>query len=358
MLKVNMAFLEKTGEITGYSSTDQTNTSRLDKLSVPSAGAKLFYLSEDPDNVTSPLDGQHLWADDAVGYSGWVSSTYSDANGEFASGSEPTIVVTGESIEYLVLYPDIVENQYIMQVEVDGLLYNGDSERLVIVLGVPTTQVNIKVKKLNNPYQPVRVTAIDLGLSIDFTDDDIVDYNVGAQSQSDDDGIQYSVISRFGSVVLHNRENMFENLNDLDLLQKTVPIKIYIGNKQFGEYLLQDANLQIDSASASFNLTDKLINLDQINWRKDYYLEEEKDAKTFIDFIMNYIGEEYVFFDSSTEQIYTNTILTSAIIDTSNVKTVLNKLCEVTSSCIFINNQGKICIKYLENTSEEVSNDI
>ena len=354
MLRVHMAFLEKRGEITGYSSDDQTNTSRLSKLSVPSMGAKLFYLSEDPDNVTSPLDGQHMWADDNVGYSGWVSNTYSDAHGEFAEGSEPTIVVTGEGIEYIILYPDIVSNQHITQVEVDGLIYAGDSERLVIVLGVPVTQATIKVKKVNNPYQPVRVTGIDLGLTIDFTAEDIVDYNIGGQSQSDDDGIQYSVISRYGSIVLHNRENMFQNLNDLDLLQKTVPIKIYIGDKQFGEYLLQDANLQIDSASATLNLTDRLINLDQINWRKDFYIEEGKDAKTFVDFIMNYIGEEYVFYDTITETVFTNTILSSAIIDTSNVKTVLNKVCEVTSSCMFINNEGKICIKYLECTSEEV----
>lgn len=354
MLRVSVNFIEPTGEVTNYSSSNQANTSRLTKLSVPSTGEKIFYLSEEPNKVTSPLDGQHIWFDETVGYSGWVSNTYSDENGNFTEGSEPTLIITGNNLSQLVLYSDIIEGHYLKEVEVDNMLFQGSGNRLIISLENPSNSITIKIKKVSQPYQPVKITGVELGLLIDFQDGDIIDYNFGGQSQSNVDGIQYGVISRFGNLEIDNSDKLFNNLNDLDILQKTIPIKVYINEKMFGTYLLEDGELQIDASSATFNLTDKLINLDQIAWRAGFYMEYNKTAKEFLDFLINYIGETYVFFDAKTEEIFNTTILAITVVEAANVKQVLNNLCEVTNCALFVNNDGNICIKYLETTYSEV----
>lgn len=352
---VNITFIKPTGSISSYESSNQANTSRLEKLSIPSAGEKLFYLSEDPNNVTSPLDGKHKWFDETVGYSGWVSKQYSNILGRFNEGTNPVIKINGNSIRYLILYSDIVDGPLLELVEVNNVVYSGIEGRVIIAFEEELSSVEIKVIKLSKPYQPVKITGIELGLSLDFDEETIVDYDFGVQSQSTKDGIEYRVISRFGSLELDNSNNLFNNLNELDLLQKDIPVKVTIDNKPFGDYLLQEGDLQVDSSSASFQLSDKMINLDQINWRKDYYLNTDITARNFIDFVMNYIEESYIFYDSRTEQVFNNTKLPVAIIDTSDVKTILVKICEITCSSIFMRNDGKICVKYLESTDEEVS---
>lgn len=351
---VNITFIKPTGSISEYESDNQANTSRMSKLSVPSAGEKLFYLSEDPNQVTSPLDGKHKWFDDTVGYSGWVSKTYSNILGRF-DGEEPVITVKGSNIRYLVLYSDIIDGPLLEQVEVNDVVYSGVEGRVIIAFENEVESASLKIIKVSEPYQPAKITGIEFGLSLDFDEETIVDYDFGVQSQSTKDGIEYSVISRFGNIELDNSNNLFNNLNELDLLQKDIPVNVTIDGKPFGKYLLQEGDLQIDSSSVNFQLSDKLINLDQINWRKDYFLNTDVTAKDFIDFVMNYIGETYIYYDSRTEQIFNNTKLPVAIIDTSDVKTILVKICEITCSSIFMNNAGNICVKYLESTDKEVS---
>lgn len=354
MIKISAEFIESTGKVSSYSSDNQANTSRLSYLSVPSPGKKLFYLSESDDKITSPLDGLHLWADENVGYPGWVSHTYSDANGEFSEGNEPSLVINGTGITSLVLYSDLEEGHYLDSVEVYGMIYEGIGNRLVIALDSPVDIVVIKIKKINTPYQPVKITGVEMGLTLDFVDEDIIDYSFAGQSQSNLSGIQYGVISRFGNLELHNSNRLFNNLNDLDILQKTIPITVYINNKQFGTYLLEDGELQIDASSVTFNLTDKLINLDQIAWKAGSYLEYSKTAKEFLDFIMSYIGETYIFSNSKTEDIFNNTVLSITAVEVDDVKQVLNNICEITNSSIFIDNAGQICVRYLEITTSEV----
>ena len=268
-VKFTATFIEPDGTISGYASEDQANTSRLSKLAIPSLGEKLFYLSEEPDKVTSPLDGEHLWFDENVGYSGWVSNTYSDAEGKFPEEAAPTIVVTGD-IEHLVLYSDIIEGHYIETVKVNNLYYANVNEKLIIALPERATSVEIKVLKVNTPYQPVKVTGIELGLELSFDDSNIIGYKFGSQSQSDPDTIEYSVVSRFGSISLDNSNNLFNNLNDLDLLDEDVTATAYINDKKFGEYILRNGNLNYGDTLVSFDLTDDLFDLDQLNWNKAF----------------------------------------------------------------------------------------
>lgn len=353
-VKMTIDIIDPQGTVTGYQSDDQTNTSRLSKLSIPSPGAKLFYLSEDPNLVTSPLDGEHLWADDNEGYSGWVSNTYSDADGKFPEGQEPTITVNGEGIKYLILYSDLIEKHFLEVVEVNGLTYTGIDERLIIALEEETTQVTIKVIKVSEPYQPVKVTSIEVGLSLDFEDEQIINYDFGSQSQSNSDTIEFTVLSRYGSIELDNSDKLFNNLNDLDLLDTDIDAKVYLNNKKFGTYILRNGNLRYGGTSVEFELNDELLDIDQLVWNKAYYMEENVSAKTFLNFIFNFIGKTYNTYDTITDNVLNNTIFANTIIEEDNIKAVLVKICEATQCSIFKNNEGKIVIKYLETNNSEV----
>lgn len=353
-LKITATFIEPDGSISGYLSNNQTNTSRLEKLAVPSLGEKLFYLSESENNITSPLDGEHLWADETIGYSGWVSNTYSNYDGTFSKGEEPSIILTGD-IQKFVIYSDLIEEHFIEIVEIDGLLYNGSNEKLVVVLPERKSSVTIKVLKINVPYQPVKVTGIELGLDLVFENNEIVDYNFASQSQSNADVIEYSVISRYGSISIYNNDNLFNNLNDLDLLENNVVANVYINDKKFGEYILKNGNLNYGDTAISFELNDELIDIDQLIWNKAYYMEKDVSAKQFLDFIFNFISKEYKVYDTLTETILNNTILGSTIIEVDNIKQVLSAICEITQCAIFKNNNGDITIKYLESIKSEVN---
>ena len=353
-VKFTATFIEPDGTISGYASEDQTNTSRLEKLSIPSLGEKLFYLSEDPNKVTSPLDGEHLWFDENIGYSGWVSKTYSDAQGKFTAGQEPKIQITGD-IKHLVLYGDLIEEHFIEVVEVNGIYYTNSNEKLVIVLPERQTDIEIKIIKVNAPYQPVKVTGIELGLEVEFDSQDIVSYDFGSQSVGDADNIDYGVISRFGKISLDNSDNLFTNLNDLDLLDEDLVAHAYINDKKFGSYLLRNGSLNYGDTSVNFQLTDDLIDLDQLNWNKAFYMQENQTVKSFLDFIFNFINKEYVVYDSITESIITSITLASTILEVDNIKEVLVSICETCQCCIFKNNEGKITIKYMESNKSEVS---
>lgn len=352
-VKLTATFIEPDGTISGYASEDQANTSRLAKLAIPSLGEKLFYLSEDTNNVTSPLDGEHLWFDENVGYSGWVSNTYSDAEGKFPAGQEPKILVSGD-IQHLVLYSDVIEGHYIEAVEVNGLYYTNADERVIIALPEKVTDVEIKVVKVNTPYQPVKITGIELGLELTFDNSSVLDYDFGSQSQSDPERVDFSVVSRFGRVSLDNSDNIFNNLNDLDLLDEDVTATAYINDKKFGEYILRNGNLNYGDTSVEFELTDDLLDLDQLNWNKAFYMEENSTIKQFLDFVFNFINKEYVIYDSTTETIITTITLSTTILEVDNIKSVLVSICEACQCCIFKNNEGKITIKYIEPNKSEV----
>lgn len=354
-IKVSIEVIEPSGNITSYESSDQANISNLSKLAVPSLGSKLFYLSEDDNKITSPLDGEHLWADEIVGYSGWVSNTYSDSEGKFASGSEPTLVVKGSNLRYIVLYSDLVERHFVELVEVNGLIYTALDEKLIIGLKEDQEIITIKILKVSHPYQPVKLTSVEVGLVLDFTKQSIINYNFGSQSQGDADSIEYSVVARFGSIELDNNDKLFNNLNELDLLDNDLEAVVTLNNHPFGTYLLRKGKLNYGDTSATFELTDELIDIDQFVWNKSYYMEENISAKTFLDFIFNYIQKSYQIYDSVTEKVLNNTIFANSITEEENIKALLNKVCEATQCSIFKNNSGKIVIKHIECDSSEVS---
>ena len=354
-VKVSIQIIEPQGNITSYQSPDQTNTSNLVKLSIPSLGAKLFYLSEESDKVTSPLDGEHLWADETTGYSGWVSNTYSDSEGRFPEGAEPTIIVKGIGLKYLVFYSDLIEDDYLELVEVNGLIYNGINEKLIIALQSEHESVEIKVLKVSRPYQPVKVTSIEVGLNLQFENESIVSYNFGSQSQSDPNTVEYTVVSRFGALELDSNDGLFNNLNDLDLLDTDLEAKVYLNDKDFGSYILRNGNLNYGGTTAEFELNDELLDIDQFVWNKTYYMEENVTAKTFLNFIFNFIGKDFEAYDDITENVLNRTIFANTIIEEDNIKAVLTKICEATQCSIFKNNSGAIVIKYAECDSSEVS---
>lgn len=354
-IKVTLNIAESTGTIESYSADDQANTSRLSQLAIPSLGAKLFYLSKADDEITSPLDGEHLYADETVGYSGWVSNSYSNADGSFTKGQEPTITINGKNIKTIVLYGDVVEQHFVELAEVNGLTYTGYEEKLIISLDDEADSVTIKILKLNEPYQPVKITGIETSLTLDFENEEIVSYDFGSQSQSSDDSIEYSVVSRYGSIDFDNNSKIFNNLNDLDLLDNDLKADVYVNNKKFGEYILRVGDLKYGDSVASFDLNDELMDFDQIGWNKSYYMDENVSAKTFLDNVFNHIGRTYNIYDDLTQSVLTKTMLNNVITDDDNVKDLLISICGATQCVMFKNNAGQIVIKYLEPTNAEVT---
>ena len=350
-----MTVIKKSGEIIGVSVSGKANNSKITRLTnLAFTGAKVFYLSVDPNIPISPLDGEHKWADDNAPYMGWVSNIYSDINGQFEDGSEPVLTLKGENIQYLILYSDLIEQHFIEEVEVNGMIFRNSNEKVIIKLPSPSNHVDIKILKVSDPYQPVKLTGIGTGLELEFNAEHIIDYSLISQTQSNAENIQYSVISRSGYLELNNSDNLFTNLIDLDLLDKSTVVDINIALKPFGRYIIEDIDFNIGDSSVKLNLTDDLINLDQIKWSRNNFTEQNITAKYLLDFIMNYIGGSYSFYDSTTDYVFTNTILASAFIDLSNVKEVLVKLCEVTSSAIFQHNGRGYYVKYLEKVTSEV----
>jgi len=214
------------GNITARSK--EANTSRIDQLTIPNIGQRLFYLSSNPNNVTRALDGTFEWASEIItqggrtqgGYLGFVSNQYSNSDRNFIhSIPELEIEFLGSGI--LPIFFDRLQGNFASQIEINGELYTND--RSIFYHNVTEqSPLRIRFLQLNRPFQPLEITGIFGNLEEEFSDDDIESYSFGRQSQDTSERPRYSVISQSGSIIVKNKHGLFTKLEELDMPDENI----------------------------------------------------------------------------------------------------------------------------------------
>ena len=398
-VKIKAKVLTGNGTINGITFRNfQSNISRSDALSSFASGCKLFYLTDDRDfdkGTTRDLYGDYEWASDVVqmpngrftgGYNcGYVSGFYTDENSNFRAGEEPAIMLDGDKIAHVVLDFDAKQNHYANLVSINGnLVFNNYAGTSIFISMDVVNTLEIKFLSLNKPFQPLELTSLYTDIVKEYEEDQLVDYSFLTQRKDEKGVARYFVVSQSGHIKVVDDEQLYARLSGVGLLNDNIPAEVFLNDEKYGEYILSNCKEVKGRQQVTFDLIDKVLDWDKNIYRVNTYAFynhqngffnpitlESALSMVLDDFLTEQIpnanidaghilsdNRKFLFYDQGTKDRFGRFRVNSVIDNAKTLKDVLNKICEVALSCIYLSPNGNVTVKFNEMQSGGIQNAI
>ena len=206
----------------------------------------------------SDLSGKYeYFNENGVKY--YISSVASDSNSNI--NVTLSVTTTGASAITLIFAKEI----YPTQISINGQTQtNSDDTFQVYVSSVETTTTTITFTKMNLPNVPLIITNINTGISIDYTDDYIINWTRGSQLSTDNQLPKYEIVGQYGSCSFVDSENVVLKLKANNVLKKPKSVKFFLDDNLIGSYKVDNWEYETTNSVVKLNLIDSVDELSDI----------------------------------------------------------------------------------------------
>lgn len=236
--------------IRALSNLAESNTTHINDVAYSKKGDIPFIIG------SSRLGGGDRFYTEGKKFPGFISRKFSDGANTATPGSvECVIEITGRNIDFLVVEFDAVAKQWATVITVNGRKHYNTGARFVWS-GAATNKIKLTVLEWNAPGYPVRITGISNRLTIEWSNECIEELTRGHQCTADNTKIEFGLIGQYGSITVRDIDGDQMELAQNKVLKKSMPIKIYMGDKLIGLYIADEWKYDFNAKKLKVQLID------------------------------------------------------------------------------------------------------
>lgn len=291
-------------------------------FSVDEYGARGFQLSEKKSEVVSTLDGKYLLYSD-LGFSGYVSSALSDAQGNFQQDVSFSFRLSYERPAYLFIVFDPVAKEFATAFSLQygstklsitnntSTVYIVDTAALKLPMNNNSSKITVSIQKWSSAYKSAKLFQIFPALIMSFTGKDLKSFTCSENATNTQLSISPGVIEQYADITVYDREGLLRKLAALGLLVEDMKVEIVACEDNctaLGSYTVSNWNVDTTSASIKIECRDQTSKLSKVNIPGAAI--QDRTLHNMLTYVFNCLGNvAWGYFDAAT-QIYCRNIYT------------------------------------------------
>lgn len=321
------------------------------------------YIKEKKQNVTKPfilgtskLDGQRKFSS---GEKYFISKETSNENGTFANSLAITIG-TWVGFGVLNIAFDTVNNIYPTKIKVGNTEYQNDNSIFTFNAN-GATSVKVYFNNLNVGNNPLIITGIYTGLSIDINNRNLKSMSVEIFDRSDLKFPSFGIISNKGEIEFTDNDGTVLNYAEQNLLKEGANCLVYLNNTlvansstKIADFETAEWNYDNDNRIVNVSLKDELEEWQDIEVAEISYNPKNAEEKPFswlYEHLWGITSKNYSMWkledlDENTQNILKNTYIKYPLLKKGNLWQQWTKLCEVCGLHIYKTRNGTITCAY------------
>lgn len=290
----------------------------------------------------------------------YIGARKSNENGVFVSPYEFQFDV--KSIKNLTFVFDDFNKQYPPYVIVNDVRYENDDPYFTITgLKGEIEQIRISIPEWNTPNYPLRMLGIYADLEIEIDRRNLISLNSPIFSRTETDLPSWGIISNSGSVTFNDTTGEILDYIENGLLKEGLTVTISINNtlsnkkEVIGTFGTSEWDYDNDNRKITVSFEDDLkqwqdINIEGISYDPRNPVSQPLSYfyKYLYDFTIQngYKIKSFVGLDFDTVQVLDNNYVRYPLLDSSNLWSAWNKLCEVAQCYMYQEKDGTINFVY------------
>ena len=335
--KIRIEYLENQGSIDAIDFSVEPNnlsSKALNNLTNANAYETPFLLN------LSDLSGKYKYLKSG-GVKYYISSVLSDENSNIDIDIDVT--TTGASSLTLVFS----EEYYPTLIKINGIEYNNSNNTFQLgVTSTSQTKTKIQVLKMNKPNAPLVVTNVNTGITIDYSDDYIINIERGSQLTTDNELPNYELVYQYGSCEFIDEDNVVLNLKASGVLKKPKKVEIYLDDNIIGTYKVDTWKYNTQNSVVSITLTNEERSLEifPIESQKPTYKENYYAYDLFLEIKQKLLDLGIVVeeIDSNIEEWLRSILISILKYNSTTMKDLIYQFCCFTQTSFFLNEKGNL----------------
>lgn len=285
----------------------------------------------------------------------FMGAQLSDSNGNFANPY--TISISGSNITAFVISFDTSNGAYPKSITVDGTTFVDDDPIFEINCNTADTHT-ITISNWNKPNSPLIITGIYADINIEIDETNLMSFDSDIMDRSNIQYPTYGIISNNANlIVADNKEQILDFITN-QILHSDIKATLWLDNTFLGqqqpicEMYIQQLNYDNDNKQVNITLKDNLEQWQEINVAPLYYdprVLKTEPAKWVYDYlygITTELGFEFEELNEVTLNVLNDTIIQYPLLESADLWTEWDKLCQLCLLHIYVNNMNKVVVKY------------
>lgn len=310
---------------------DINNISNPNLLRIKSSGANPFILG------FSKLNDGSTYLNN---YSGIIPrNARSDENGN----TDYQFSLDVKKIKVLAIWFDITRNEYATNLIINGVEYINDDVFFYKTFEEEQDYIDIKITKWSKPNSYISIDSILNEIEEYYDKNSIKNLVIGQEIASDNKMPNFSVIGQYGSFDIIDKNRSIREYMKEGLLRDTSVINIYNEETLIGTFESEKWNTNSEEEKYSITLKNGIEKFSDIIVPKIKY-KSNQTALDLIYYLFTFTNLQSIFFDNDIKNKLQNILITNFYSESNDLLTQLNKFCNLTMTCIYINANGEMGI--------------
>lgn len=293
----------------------------------------------------------------------FISQSLSDEKGLFYFGDDQVITIKAGETTNLTIVFDTTKNGHPIRIVVDGKEYVDDDTIFTITDLEPKSKHTIKILDWNEPFRPLVVTGIYVGVKIEIDNHNLRSIYWDLSQRGDLKLPSYGIISNVGEIEFNDNDGEVLDYIEQLVTEQGHDCKLYLYNSlskttcNIAKAKTSEWDYKSSNRLVSVQLKDDLeewqnIQVPAINYNPNDIVEH--NALDIYAYLLNYVPSKFDMITSSeleildyeTFNILANTKIPHYLLKSGTLWEQWQKLCELCGLYIYKNNEGKTICSY------------
>jgi hypothetical protein len=279
----------------------------------------------------------------------YIGSRPSDENGNFDVPYSISIGTTGKTS--LSICFDDVNNQHPRSILFNGVEY-ADDDPIFVIKDVPASLDNqLYIYNWNAPHYPITIRGIYVIKELTIDKRNIISLSRELMSRGNISLPDFGIISNIGNLEFNDMDGEIRDYAEQMLLTDDLSVKIFLNNtlsknqEQIGAFQTRDWHYDNDNRSVSVSLRDDLEEWQNIITNGLSLQDDPKSAYEVYNYLKSITPAKFKFrVTDEAETILQNTIIDVVYLESGNLWSQFQKLCDLCCLYIYKDNDGFVVL--------------
>lgn len=296
----------------------------------------------------------------------FIGNVLCDESGNFAETYSIEIYDNNNLVDNLnsiTIAFDTTNNRHPKSIIVNGVEYF-DDDAIYTIIGIDSPKAIIEISNWNTPNYPIVISGIYLNIDIDINERNLISFDRGNPTRSDNKLPSYGIISSTGNIEFNDLNGEIKDYAEQLLLTSDLVVKIYLNNTltrksvQIGDFETEKWDYDNDNRVVNVTLKDDLeewqdIQISGINYdpREPFKIIAEGRMSNVYKWLWDrtpskYKMLSYAELDEETKTILYDTKIAYPLLKDDTLWKQWEKLCQTCALYIYKDVGKTICSYY------------
>lgn len=278
----------------------------------------------------------------------FISRQFSNENNLFEEPIEFTIY--GDKISAFTIAFDTLNKKYPTTITVDGIVQQNDNDTFTISVEELNSHT-IRIENWNAPNEQLIISGLYVKLSINIDSKNLISMNRSIFDRADLKLPSWGILSNIGSIEFIDTNYEVKDYAEQKLLVAGSQIKIIMLNtlsktkEEIGIFYSDIWDYDNDNRKVSISLKDDLEEWQNI-LLDEYSLKQNQTMYDVYLHLVSKTPKKWIFYLDEDTKIFLQSIICKyTYLESSNLWSQWNKLCEIAILHIYKNNENKVIVK-------------